>query len=324
MKKNVLLFLLVILGTNVWTEEIIIYGPASMKWIEKKYGNYFKKKTGDTIKFVSIDGILGKLKLEKRNPKADVVVGVTEITAKKALKENLIVPYVPKNISMIKKKEYKMYSNAVVPMDYGFLAINYNKKTLPNPPKNLKEISLLKKQLIIENPTLSITGKEILQWSIALYGDNFEKFWTYIKPAVYSIEAGWTEAFTKFTTDESPMMVGYATSNLFFVGENSKFDSFLLDEGSYIYQEAGALVNKPNVKIGAKNFMEEILSKEFQKLIVSENYMFPVIDINLPEKFKSIPIPKLRKTLKLSEKQIDDFIKNEDLYEKRVLQILKE
>lgn len=322
MKKILLGCLLVGGATIINAEEITIYGPSSMKWIEKEYGKVFQEETGDSIKFISIDGIVGRLKLEKKRPKADVVVGLTELTTEMARRENLILPYVPKNIDNIANVSFKMNSEYVTPMDYGILAINYNKEKIPNPPKSLKELGAMTKQLMVENPKVSITGEEALQWSVALYGENWLDFWKELKPAIYSVEPGWSEAFAKFTAGEAPMMVGYATSNLFFTGEDSsKYDSFLLEDGNYIYQEGAALVNKKEVKDGAKKFMERVLSDEFQKIMSEENYMFPVTNIEVSEGFKNVPTTD--KTIKLTKEQIEDLIENLDSYKTQMIEVLK-
>lgn len=320
--RKILFGCLFIIGININAEEIIIYGPSSMKWIEKEYGRVFKKETGDSIKFISIDGIVGRLKLEKKRPRADVVVGLTELTTEMARRENLILPYVPKNIDNIANESFKISSEYVIPMDYGILAINYNKEKISTPPKSLKELGAMTKQLMVENPKVSITGEEALQWSIALYGENWLDFWKELKPAIYSVEPGWSEAFAKFTAGEAPMMVGYATSNLFFTGEDSsKYDSFLLEDGNYIYQEGAALVNKKEVKDGAKKFMERVLSDKFQKIMSEENYMFPVTNIEVSEGFKNVPTTD--KTVKLTKEQIEDLIENLDIYKTQLIDILK-
>ena len=322
MKKILLTCLFVGGATTINAEEITIYGPSSMKWIEKEYGKVFQEETGDSIKFISIDGIVGRLKLEKKRPKADVVVGLTELTTEMARRENLILTYVPKNIDNIANANFKMSSEYVTPMDYGILAINYNKEKILNPPKSLKELGAMTKQLMVENPKVSITGEEALQWSVALYGENWLDFWKELKPAIYSVEPGWSEAFAKFTAGEAPMMVGYATSNLFFTGEDSsKYDSFLLEDGNYIYQEGAALVNKKEVKDGAKKFMERVLSDEFQKIMSEENYMFPVTNIEVSEGFKNVPTTD--KTVKLTKEQIEDLIENLDSYKIQMIEVLK-
>ncbi|MGL5971617.1 MAG: thiamine ABC transporter substrate-binding protein, partial [Cetobacterium sp.] len=68
MKKHVLTGLM-LLNLVSFAEEIVVYGPESMKWIETSAGTIFKEKTGSTIKFVPIDGVISRMKLEKKNPK---------------------------------------------------------------------------------------------------------------------------------------------------------------------------------------------------------------------------------------------------------------
>lgn len=88
MKKTVLtgLFLMSLVSFG---EEIVVYGPESMKWIESSAGVIFKEKTGASIKFIPIDGVIPRMKLEKKNPKADIVVGLTDLSYFDAKKRDL-------------------------------------------------------------------------------------------------------------------------------------------------------------------------------------------------------------------------------------------
>lgn len=321
--KKILLFVL-FCGTLLFGNEVVIYGPSSSKWIEKHYGPIFKEQTGWTIKYVSIDGILSRLKLEQSSPKSDIVVGLTSLQSEIAKRDRYITSYVPKNKNNIEDEFFIMDKDFyVTPFDYGYLAINYNKEKLSTPPKNIEELSKMPKELLGINPMTSSTGEEALMWSIAILGDKWEEFWTKIKPSIYTSEPGWSEAFAKFTTGEAPMMIGYATSNIFFAMDESqqKFDSFYLEEGAYMYLEGAALVNKKDISEGAKLFMESLLSDDFQKLVVSKNYMFPVTGISVEEEFKMVPKPN--NPVKLNEKQIGDLIQNMDKYKEKLVEILK-
>ena len=119
------------------------------------------------------------------------------------------------------------------------------------------------------------------------------------------------------------MMVGYATSNLFFSQDEgqSRFSSFLLEDGTFMYLEGASLVNKKETKEGAKKFMEYILSKEFQSLVPKKNYMFPVTETALTEEFKFVPTTE--NTVKLSNEQIKDLVNNLDKYKAELIEILK-
>lgn len=322
--KKIVLFFAIIFSLTSFGEEIVVYGPSSSKWIGKSFAPVFKEKTGIDIKYVSIDGLVSRLKLEKKNPKADVVVGFTALNTEIAKREKLIVPYIPKNISKVSSEKYLMDSEGyVTPFDYGMLAVNYDSKKIPVPPKTLGELAQMKKQLLVENPASSATGEEALLWSIALYGKDWKKFWETLKPAVYTAEPGWSEAFAKFTTGEAPMMIGYATSNLFFEEEEGekRFDSFLLEEGTFMYLEGVSLVNKKEIKEGAKLFMEYVLSEEFQTLVPNKNYMFPVTEVAMPEGFDSVPTTE--NMVKLSDEQIKDLVENLDKYKAELVELLK-
>ena len=119
------------------------------------------------------------------------------------------------------------------------------------------------------------------------------------------------------------MMVGYATSNLFFSQdeEQNRFSSFLLEDGTFMYLEGASLVNKKETKEGAKKFMEYILSEEFQSLVPKKNYMFPVIETPLTEEFKFVPTTE--NTVKLSDEQVKDLVNNLDRYKSELIEILK-
>ncbi|MBC2855736.1 thiamine ABC transporter substrate-binding protein [Cetobacterium sp. 2A] len=320
--KKIFYVLMLIISSYSFSDEVIIYGPNSMKWIEKNYGEIFHKNTGHTLKFISVDGLVARLKLEKKNPKADVVIGLTQVMGEIAKKDNLLSKYSVTNIDKIENKEYILDSEGyLTPFDYGLMAINYDTTKIKKVPKNLKEIGEIKKSLFVESP-METTGQELLFWSIALYGENWKEFWKTIKPSIYAVEPGWSETFAKFSAGEAPMMTGYATSSIFFnMNKDNKFQSFIPEDGGYVYLENASLVQKEKIKDGSIAFMESILSEEFQKLITTKNYMFPVIKTDLPDSYDSIP--KVEKTVILSEEQVKDVTANIDKYKKELLEILK-
>lgn len=284
-------------------ETITIYAPESMKWIEKEFKEDFFNKTGDEIKFVGIKGLVPRLKLEKNNPKSDIVLGLTQINGEQAKAENLLLPYKPENSKNISKSEFIMDRDwYLTPFDYGAMAINFNKKALSSPPKSFKEIELMDKQLIMVDPRSS-TGQELLLWSVAIYGEKWKEFWEKMKPSILTVTSDWDDAFAKFSAGEAPMMMGYATSNAYFYSEDGDmvYDSFIPQEGAYIYLEGAALTKKKNVKEGAKKFIEYLLTPEAQQKLVNSNYMLPVTNIQLEKSFQYIPEAKNIVTLDSAE-----------------------
>lgn len=89
--KKIVLSLMFMVSLVIFSEEIVVYGPSSSKWIGKSFAPIFKEKTGVDLKYVSIDGLVSRLKLEGKNPKADIVVGFTALNTEIAKREGLFL-----------------------------------------------------------------------------------------------------------------------------------------------------------------------------------------------------------------------------------------
>ncbi|ADO83137.1 thiamine ABC transporter substrate-binding protein [Ilyobacter polytropus] len=320
--KKIFAFIFVLVAMTAYGNEVVtVYGPESMKWIQRDIASKFKEETGVEIKFVSINGLVPRMKLEKNNPRADVVLGLTPSSAEMAKNEGLTAKYRPKSYKNISKEEFIMDEEwYVTPFDYGALAINYDAQMLKNPPKSFEEISKMEKQFLVEDPR-SFTGQEFMLWTIAVYGDQWKEFWKNLKPSILTVTPSWDEAFAKFTAKEAPMMAGYASSSVYFYqdGNQNKYKSFIPEEGGYVYLEGAALVSKKKIKKGSKKFMDYILEKDFQELTAKKNYMFPVTNVKLPEEYKYVPVPK--KVVTISGK---DAVANLETWKKELIDILKD
>lgn len=301
-------------------EEVVVYGPESMKWIESSAGAIFKEKTGVDIKFIPIDGLIPRMKLEKRNPKADIVVGLTDINYLDAKKDSLIKNYKPKTASNIVNKDFIIDSEwSVTPIDYGMLALNYNYEKLNKDLKTFEELKTHSKELLVQDPR-GFTGEGFMLWTIAVYGENWLKFWEDLKPAILTTSSGWSDSFAKFSVGEGAIMSGYASSSLYFYqdGNGDKYKSYIPEEGGYVYIEGAALVNKKNIKESSQQFLDFILEPEFQKLALEKNYMFPVIDYKLPEDYKLVPTTN--KIVKLDPEYV---AQNMERWKKQLVEVLK-
>lgn len=301
-------------------EEVVVYGPESMKWIESSAGAIFKEKTGVDIKFIPIDGLIPRMKLEKRNPKADIVVGLTDINYLDAKKDSLIKNYKPKTASNIVNKDFIIDSEwSVTPIDYGMLALNYNYEKLNKDLKTFEELKTYSKELLVQDPR-GFTGEGFMLWTIAVYGENWLKFWEDLKPAILTTSSGWSDSFAKFSVGEGAIMSGYASSSLYFYqdGNGDKYKSYIPEEGGYVYIEGAALVNKKNIKESSQQFLDFILEPKFQKLALEKNYMFPVIDYKLPEDYKLVPTTN--KIVKLDPEYV---AQNMERWKKQLVEVLK-
>jgi thiamine transport system substrate-binding protein len=92
------------------------------------------------------------------------------------------------------------------------------------------------------------------------------------------------------------MVLSYSTSPAAHImfENNNDYTSISFEEGNYISIEFAGILKSSKNKLAAKNFMNFILSQDFQSVIPSTNIMYPVIEINnLPEAFKNLEIPKV-------------------------------
>lgn len=97
--------------------------------------------------------------------------------------------------------------------------------------------------------------------------EKLEKFWTTIQPAIYNVEPGWEEAFAKFTAGEAPMMVGYATSDIWFAQDDSqKIDmQVLFGRRKLSICRKCCFGCQKEVKAGAKNLWKLYWERNFKR-----------------------------------------------------------
>lgn len=319
MKKTVLtgLFLMSLVSFG---EEVVIYGPESMKWIETSAGEIFKEKTGASIKYIPIDGVIPRMKLEKRNPKADIVVGLTDINYLEAKKDGLLKNYKPTTAGNIAKEEVIIDKEwSVTPIDYGMLALNYNYDKIKKDLTTFEDLKDYPKELLIQDPR-SFTGEAFMLWTIGVYGKDWLKFWESLKPSILTVSSGWSDSFAKFSVGEGAIMSGYASSSIYFYqdGNENKYKSYIPSEGGYAYLEGAALINKKDIKESAEEFLNFVLEPEFQKLALEKNYMFPVIEYKLPEDYKYVPTTD--KIVRLDAEYVNENMEN---WKKQLIEVLK-
>ena len=318
--KKLLFGSLFLVSTVSFGEEIIVYGPESMKWIESSAGKIFKEKTGADIKYIPIDGLIPRMKLEKKRPKADIVVGLTDINYLEAKNGGLIKKYKPSTAGNIAKEEFIIDKDwSVTPMDYGMLALNYNYENLKYNPKSFEDLKKYPKELLVQDPR-GFTGEGFMLWTIAVYGDRWLEFWKELKPSILTVTSGWSDSFAKFSVGEGNIMSGYASSSLYFYqdGNENKYKSYIPEEGGYVYIEGAALVNKKEIKPSAEKFLDFVLEYDFQKLALEKNYMFPVIEYDFPVEYKYVP-----KTEKIVRLNAEDVNENMEKWKKQLIEVLK-
>ena len=173
----------------------------------------------------------------------------------------------------------------------------YNNKKLKNPPKSMEElINTTDARIVIQDPRTSSPGLGLLTWMKALYGVNVKSEWIKLNKKIISVTKGWTDAYYNFfMAGEADIVLSYTTSPAAHIMFEENFDisAAIFTEGNYLSVEfAGILKSSQNKKI-ANNFLNFMISNDFQSVIPSTNIMYPVTNIELPKSFKKLKVPQV-------------------------------
>lgn len=255
--------------------------------------------------------LLARLKLEGKNTKADVVLGLdTNLTAE-AKATGLIGPHGADLSGLTLPIAWD--DADFVPYDWGYFAFVYDSEKLKDPPKSLAELVDGKDtpKVLLEDPRTSTPGLGLVMWMGEVYGDKAADAWAGLKPKILTVSKGWSEAYGLFTQGEAPMVLSYTTSPAYhqIVEKTDRYKALVFPEGNYMQVEVAAAIAGSAHGDLAKSFLAFLISPEAQKVIPTTNYMYPVRDIgaDLPPEFAALPKPE--KSLLLSA---DDAAKHRD------------
>lgn len=261
----------------------------------------FEKACGCKIKVVApgdAGTVLNKAILEKKNPKADIILGLNNSQLGKVLKYDVLEAYQSPKAAKINQSLVSDPQFRVTPFDYGFLAFVYDSEKIKNPPKSLKDLLKpeFKNKIVIENPKTSSPGLSMLHWTIAAFGESgYLDYWKKLSPNLLTVTPGWSAAYGMFTKGETPIVLSYATSPAYHLEyeKTERYQAAVFSDGHYRQIEYAGIVKGTKNRKLAEKFIDFTLSEEFQAAIPLTNWMFPVIEYgSLPESFKIAPKPK--------------------------------
>tara|TARA_R110001583_G_scaffold16561_19_gene67953 strand:- start:14350 stop:15390 length:1041 start_codon:yes stop_codon:yes gene_type:complete len=261
------------------------------------------------LEFVSLDdgvSILNRLRLEGKHSKADVLLGLDNNLMAEAKKSGLLAKHKVDTSKVILKDGWS--DDMFVPFDYGHFAFVYNKEKLTNPPKSLKELVENKGDIkvIYQDPRTSTPGQGLMLWMKSVYGDNVTEAWKKLAKNTVTVTKGWSEAYNMFLKGEADMVLSYTTSPAYHIIAENKTQYVAADfaEGHYAQVEVAVKVKSSKNEKLADEFMTFILSDEFQSVIATGNWMYPVTDVALPKEFELLTMPN--KSLSFSAEKISE------------------
>ncbi|MCB5174259.1 thiamine ABC transporter substrate binding subunit [Microvirga lenta] len=240
--------------------------------------------------------MVGRLRLEGEDTKADAVVGLDMNLAAEAKALGIFAPHGVKVSDLSLPIEWS--DETFIPFDWGYLAFVYDSTKLSNPPKSLKELveNPNGPKIVLQDPRTSAPGLGFLLWMRQVYGDKAEEAWTQLKPRIVTFTKGWSEAYGLFMKGEADMVMSYTTSPAYHIvaekKENYKAAAFA--EGHYLHVELAGMTRTTKQPELAKKFMEFVLSEPFQSAMPEGNWMMPAKtpQTGLPAAFKGLVQPE--------------------------------
>ena len=255
----------------------------------------FEKKCNCDLKFIS-GNPLSKLMLEGKSTTADILIGLSSDNTLKARQLNLLdninfdfsLPQLPINWK----------DSTFLPFDWSYVAFIFDNTKIKNPPKTFIELANDPRdyKIIIQDPRTSPSGLALVLWIKSIYGEEAFDVWSKLSSKILTVTKGWSESYGMFTSGEAEMVLSFITSEAYHkIAENDNTKTALImDEGHYVYVELAAKVYKEENQDLSNQFMEFILTQEFQKIIPLYNWSFPVnlSEENWPKGFQDLPKPK--------------------------------
>ena len=293
------------------------WGPAPQ--LEKG----FEKFCGCTVNFIAADssiGALRKAQIEGEGTSADIILGLDTSLVGEAAATGLFAPHQVDTDALSLPVNWQ--SDLFVPFDYGFLAMIYDRENMPSPPRSFEQLASGDSDIsiIVQDPRASTTGRGLVLWLKAAYGNDTREAWPDIAPHIVTLTRSWSEAYTLFLNGEADMVLSYTTSPAYhmIIEQTDRYAAAPFREGQYTQIEvAGILASSPHKEL-ARKFLAWLISQPAQSILPTTNWMYPVLDIDLPAEFSRLITPE--KALLLDDAEVTA---NADLWVNEMLMSLK-
>ncbi len=252
----------------------------------------FQQQSGITLKILAqgdAGAMVNKLVLTKEKPLGDVVFGVDNSFASRALDAGVLQPYASPAANSGAQKYSVDPEKRLTAVDYGDVCVNvdhawFAAKKLAE-PHTYEDLAApqYKDLLVVPSAATSSPGLAFLLGTIAHFGEQgWQQYWTALKNNGVKVTAGWEDAYSVDFSGSSgkgarPLVLSYASSPPFEMadGATEAPTGALLDTCFRQVEYAGVLAGAANPD-GAKKVVDFMLSKDFQAALPEQMYVYPV------------------------------------------------
>lgn len=286
-----------------------VYGPG------RKLQKEFEAICNCLIHWVLAEDSTGMLQRIHFKIPIDVILGFDQITFNEFkniqwmslnLKSPILIPEV---------HSYK--TNYVVPIDWSPIGFIYKNSKIKL-SKNIQTDLFIPEKISLPEPRTSTLGLQFYYWIYSTLGGDIsliKSFLQKLKEKIYGPIFSWSLSYGIFQKDHVDMSLSYLTS-LAYHAQDSKLYHFAYSQKGHPYQVELAGVPKNCTECNlALAFLDFLITKKAQKIIMESHFMFPVIKMSKDTTFSSLKIPKL-----ISYEKLDLFLKQKE----KLLEIWKE
>ncbi len=260
------------------------WGPAQkLKELFEKQGQY----KVEFIESPDIGMTLQKISFENQNSLSDVVLGLDQFdisrTAQKIKWRSLSRELNSNQITeLVRESEAIKSQNSFVAYDWApmtFIARKDLNVTINQLDDLLKPE--LKGKIALQDPRTSSPGLQFLAWIFESKSETEAiQFLKSMMKQAHSFSSGWSTAYGLFKNKQADLVFSYITSPIYHVIEEKdhSYISIEMKEALPLQIEFAGVPSTCKNCDGAEKFIDFLISQEAQKVIMSKNYMLPVID----------------------------------------------
>ena len=266
----------------------------------------FKDETGITVNILTsadTGTMVSQAVLTSGDPVGDVMFGIDNTFLCRALNNDVFLPYTPSTWDELSEPLKLDRAGRVTPVDYGDICLNYWEGGFEAPPTSIADLtdSRFSSEFVTQNPETSAPGMGFLLSSIAVFGDDWENFWTELRANDIAIRSGWSEAYYEdFYSGERNIVTSYATSPIAeYIFADPPVESpptAIIADSCFRSIEFTGILRGTDSPAASALLVDFLTSVYFQELIPETNFVLPANEnAELPEVFdlflEEIPNP---------------------------------
>ena len=271
--------------------------------------------------------VVNRAVLNAGNPEADVLYGVDNLSFPRAAGKDVFAPYRATRRNQIPADLRAQFgdSDAVTPIDYGYVALNFD-LAKGQPPARLEELTepRWRGALVVQDPATSSPGLQFLATTVAHFGEaggyTWRDYWRDLRRNDVLVVDGWSAAYnTHFSRNggSRPLVVSYTTSpaaEVFF--SEGALDrpptANVIPQGVKLFRQveaAGVLRGTKNEEL-ARHFVDFMLRDAFQRHIPETMFVYPVIpNTETPEFWRFAAVEVTPATIEVDAVTIDRWVR---------------